>query len=260
VLLAGLLAVVAVACGDDEDALTPIERGTASTIDLGDGSSDPQVEPASLEYRSYVATGREGVTTIDVYDAPDGAVVNSFDNPRLINDDPNAPVPAVFLLTEAVDLDDPPDWVEVYLPVRPNGSKGWLRSEDVELSGHDYHLEVRLADFNLKAFRGDEVVLDAPIAVAADNTPTPGGLFYTIELIAPPDPDGPYGPFAYGLSGFSEVLESFNGGNGQLGIHGTNQPELMGQKVSHGCIRLRNEDITRLADELPLGVPVQVIA
>jgi lipoprotein-anchoring transpeptidase ErfK/SrfK len=56
------------------------------------------------------------------------------------------------------------------------------------------------------------------------------------------------------------VLQTFNGGPGQLGIHGTNQPQLLGTKVSHGCIRMSNEDITRLAGILPLGVPVEILA
>lgn len=163
-------------------------------------------------------------------------------------------VPIVFLVVE-----DQGDWLEVYLPVRPNGSTGFVKKADVTLSQHDWHIEVRLADFNLKVFRGDEVFLDAPIAVAADNTPTPGGVFYTTELIQPPNPYGDYGTYAYGLSGYSDVLSSFNGGPGQLGIHGTNQPELIGTQVSHGCIRMTNENIEKLVPELPLGVPVEII-
>jgi lipoprotein-anchoring transpeptidase ErfK/SrfK len=102
------------------------------------------------------------------------------------------------------------------------------------------------------------MIMNTSVAVAAANTPTPGGLYYTTELIAPPDPNGPYGPYAYGLSGFSNVYQSFAGGPGQLGLHGTNQAWSIGQSVSHGCIRLRNQDITRLAKLLPLGVPVLV--
>ncbi len=112
---------------------------------------------------------------------------------------------------------------------------------------------------------GDETVLDATVAGAADNTPAPGGLYFTTVLIQPTDdegnidPDTVYGKWAYGLSGYSEELDTFNGGDGQLGIHGTNQPELLGQKVSHGCIRMNDDDIDKLAPVLPLGVPVEVI-
>ena len=112
----------------------------------------------------------------------------------------------------------------------------------------------------LKVFKGDEVILDSPIAAASANTPTPGGLYFTNMLLQPPDPNGPYGTYAYGLSGYSDTLSSFNGGPGQLGIHGTNDPSKMGQNVSNGCIRLRNQDIEKLAGILPLGVPVQIFA
>ena len=152
-----------------------------------------------------------------------------------------------------------PGWLRVLLPVRPNGSTGWIRSSDVRLSRHNFHIDVRLSDFRITVSRGATVILDAPIGVAKDNTPTPGGRYYTTELLKPPNPTSVYGTYAYGLSGFSEVLESFNGGPGQLGIHGTNDPTSIGKKVSSGCVRLRNEDIEALAAILPVGVPVQII-
>ena len=72
--------------------------------------------------------------------------------------------------------------------------------------------------------------------------------------------NGPYGSYAYGLSGFSNVLTSFGGGDGVIGIHGTNDPSSIGQDVSHGCIRLQNADIERLVRFLPLGTPVDILA
>jgi len=74
------------------------------------------------------------------------------------------------------------------------------------------------------------------------------------------DPTGPYGPYAYGLSGFSNVLDEFKGGDGVIGIHGTNEPGAIGTDVSHGCIRLRNEAILELVPVLPLGTPVHITA
>ena len=72
------------------------------------------------------------------------------------------------------------------------------------------------------------------------------------------DPGGPYGPFAYGLSGHSEVLQTFAGGDAELGLHGTNDPASIGHSVSHGCIRVADDVISRLAPVLPLGVPVEI--
>ena len=177
-------------------------------------------------------------------------------NPILVNNDPNAKVPLALLVNRATGK----DWLEVFLPVRPNGSTGFVKTSDVTLTTHKYHIEVRLSAFSLKVFNGDEVVMDTKIAVAASNTPTPGGLYYTNMLLKPPDPNAGYGTYAYGLSGFSDVLKSFNNGPGQLGIHGGGDDRSIGQRVSHGCIRMRNSDIERLSTVLPLGVPVQIIA
>jgi lipoprotein-anchoring transpeptidase ErfK/SrfK len=91
-------------------------------------------------------------------------------------------------------------------------------------------------------------------------TPTPTGRFYIVELIRTDDPRGAYGPYAYGLSAHSPVLARFAGGDGRVGLHGTNQPGLLGRDVSHGCIRVRNGAISLLARHLPLGTPVVVHA
>jgi lipoprotein-anchoring transpeptidase ErfK/SrfK len=78
--------------------------------------------------------------------------------------------------------------------------------------------------------------------------------------LRPPDPNGVYGPYAFGLSGFSEVFKSFAGGPGTLGLHGTNNPSGLGKDVSAGCIRMSNAGITKLAFALPVGTPVEVVA
>jgi lipoprotein-anchoring transpeptidase ErfK/SrfK len=156
------------------------------------------------------------------------------------------------------------DWHEVLLPVRPNGSRGWVHNSEVTLSEHAFSIVVELGAHRITVFEGDGVLLSEPIGVGNDNTPTPGGLYYTKELIELVDeagrlyPNGPYGPFAFGLSGYSEVLHSFAGGDGTIGIHGTNDPSSLGRDVTHGCIRMSNSAIRYLADLLPLGVPVEV--
>ena len=155
-------------------------------------------------------------------------------------------------------IDSTREWQHVLLPVRPNGSSGWVRTADLALAEHFYRIQVDLEEFRMRVFERGQTIFDTVAGVAADNTPTPGGVYYLTELLAPPTPSSVYGAFAYGLSGFSEVFETFNGGPGQLGIHGTNDPETLGTPVSAGCIRLHNEDISRLAGFLPLGVPVTV--
>ncbi len=166
-------------------------------------------------------------------------------------------VPLTFLVIEQQD-----EWLHVHLPVRPNGSTGWLRAADAALSTTDYHIEVRLTEHLLRLHKGDDVVMEAAVGVGREEVPTPGGVYYIKELLQPPTPGGVYGAYAYGLSGYSPVLESFAGGQGVIGIHGTNQPETVGTDASHGCIRMLDADITRLVTEfgLPLGTPVEIVA
>lgn len=166
-------------------------------------------------------------------------------------------IPLTFLVIEQQD-----DWLHVYLPVRPNGSSGWVRASDVNLATTDYRIEVRLTEHRLLLHKGDEVVMDVPVGVGRAEVPTPGGVYYIKELLQPPTPGGSYGAYAYGLSGYSPVLESFAGGAGVIGIHGTNEPESVGTDASHGCIRMLDADITRMVTEfgLPLGTPVEILA
>ena len=207
--------------------------------------------PAEDPYRSIVAEALSA--RVAVYDRPGATTpVRTIEQP---NDPPR---PLVFLVQE----ERPPLWLQVLLPVRPNGSTGWIKSTDVRLTEHDYRITVRLGAHRITVTRGPTVLVDAPIGVGQGQTPTPGGLYYTKELLRPPSPNTVYGPYAYGLSGFSNSLETFQGGEPVLGIHGTNDPAGLGKDVSLGCIRMPNADIVRLVEEikLPLGVPVDVQA
>lgn len=208
-------------------------------------------------YVSFVAQAKG--TKIDVYDAPDqlkdAAAERTFDNPWLYRDLPSAPVQQVFLVTQQKG-----DWVEVLLPVRPNGTTGWVRKTDVQLVQDRYRIKVELGAHRLTVYNGDAVLLQETVAIGAPETPTTKGLFYLRVLVKPPDPTTVYGPYAYGLSAYSDVLTSFNGGEGEAGIHGNNDTSVLGKDVSHGCIRMSNEGITKLAERpLPLGTPVEVI-
>ncbi|MGZ4385152.1 MAG: L,D-transpeptidase, partial [Gaiellaceae bacterium] len=108
------------------------------------------------------------------------------------------------------------------------------------------------------AWRQGRIVVQAQAAVGRTSLPTPTGLYYVTELLRQPDPRGAYGPYAIGLSAYSRVLFAFGGGPGQIGIHGTNEPSLLGTNASHGCIRVANAVIVRLARILPLGTPVTI--
>jgi len=151
-------------------------------------------------------------------------------------------------------------WDQVYLPIRPDGSTGWVRENDVRLALDPYSLQVRLVRHELVVRKRRQVVERIRAGVGRSVLPTPHGRYYIVTLLKQPDPAGLYGPYAFGLSAYSHVLMSFGGGPGQIGIHGTDDPASIGRNVSHGCIRIPNAAITRLARLLPLGTPVTIAA
>ena len=161
--------------------------------------------------------------------------------------------PRVFLVRRAH-----PKWVRVLVPARPNGTQGWIKARQVKLASNPYRLVVDLSDLQLTVHRRERTVFRHSVAIGTAETPTPTGLFYTTILARPSSPDSPYGKYALGLSGYSEVLTTFAGGDGQIAIHGTNQPSLIGTPASHGCIRVDNGTVNRLAKMLPLGTPVRI--
>jgi hypothetical protein len=181
--------------------------------------------------------------------------VATLPNPRPIGDG-DAEVPLVFLVEDEAD----DGWLNVYLPIRPNGSTGWIHESEVDLVRVPYKVVVHLSDFHLELHERDEVILESAVGLGREGEPTPPGYYFITELLEPPNPDGIYGPFAYGLSGFSDVHYDFGGGPGQLGLHGTNDPSSIGGRSSAGCIRLPNEVILELVEKLPLGTPVEILA
>ncbi|HEX6238636.1 MAG TPA: L,D-transpeptidase [Acidimicrobiales bacterium] len=150
------------------------------------------------------------------------------------------------------------EWLQVALPVRPNGSTGWIPRSAVELRDLDEAIEIDLAARTLTLYDGGDEVLSTPVAIGTDTNPTPTGRFYVVDKLDTGDPGGPYGQFAYGLSAHSESLTEFAGGDGQVGIHGTNDPASIGQSVSHGCVRVPNDIASQLAEIVNLGTPVTI--
>ncbi len=152
----------------------------------------------------------------------------------------------------------PAGWLHVELPIRPNGSTGWIPSAGVQLTETYYRVIVSLAQRTLTVTNYGKLVLKVPAAVGAPSTPTPPDSTYLWELIRPDDPNGAYGPYIFGLAEYSDAYAIFNGGDAQIGIHGQDDPGSVGLAVSHGCIRLDNQVITEIAGFLPLGTPVTI--
>jgi hypothetical protein len=150
------------------------------------------------------------------------------------------------------------EWLEVQLPVRPNGGRGFVRASDLALAHDDHAVDVDLAAKMLRVFDGDALVLETAVAIGSPENPTPVGEFFVTDMLDTGNDEGSYGPLAVGVSAHSEQLSEFAGGDGQIGIHGTNQPWSIGQAVSHGCVRVPNDVVTQLAQILPLGTPVTI--
>jgi hypothetical protein len=182
---------------------------------------------------------------------PGGAVVQTF--PHLNELDAVTTMLAV----------TPPDpwgaqgWFEVRLPRRPNGSKGWVAAEEVSWSLVTTAMVVELGAHRLTLYDHGREVANYTVAVGMATNPTPTGTFFVTGVLRP-DPGGAYGPYALGTSAFSDTLTDWPGG-GVVGIHGTNVPSSIGKSASHGCVRLRNDDISKLAPIVSLGTPIFIL-
>ena len=152
------------------------------------------------------------------------------------------------------------DWYKVELPMRPNGRTGYVKAADVQLYQHDYAIHVSLGGHTMVVYKAGKEIMRETVAVGSAKYPTPVGSYFLRELARPGNPRGAYGPYAFGLSAYSNVLQKFGRGDGQIGVHGTNAPGQLGQSVSHGCIRVRNAAIILLAKTLPQGVPIDIAA
>lgn len=252
------LALALAGCGGDSGS---------ATLGKSVSTTGPAVTATPSTDLSYFATVKPAVTKVDVFDSPSAKTPSrELDNPWLYDPAvPTSKVPQVFLVTkQRAD-----GWVQVLLPVRPNGSTGWLRASDVTLAANPYRIAVKLGDHTITVNKGSEVVYTGPVAVGATDpplpdvgkpTPTPTGKYYLRVLLQAPDPNTVYGPYAYGLSSHSDALTTFEGGDAEVGIHGNNDASVLGKNATHGCIRMDNDAITMLTKLLPLGTPVTVSA
>ena len=148
-------------------------------------------------------------------------------------------------------------WVRARLPVLPNGRTGWVPRRALGVYGIvDTHLVVDVERLTATLLRDERPILRAPIGAGRPEWPTPKGEFYIRNRLTRYKSPF-YGPLAFGTSARSNVLTDWPGG-GFIGIHGTDAPELLPGRVSHGCIRLRNQDILELARLMPVGTPVTI--
>ena len=163
------------------------------------------------------------------------------------------------LLVTRTTVVDGERWIEVLLPRRPNGIKGWIRADSTVLSTTTARVVIDLSEHRLTLYRANRVLLRAGIAIGKAGTPTPRGAKFAIaEVISTNSPRGFLGPIVMPLTGYSEALNEYAGGNGRVAVHGTSEPRLIGTAASHGCIRMSNANIRRMARVAKPGTPVSI--
>lgn len=264
VIYGSIIASLLIACGTGP-VVTPTNRPTSTTV-LSTTTTQPESDNATgsgnIETTTTTMVTTESLPLGSVLVGHASADVEIFDLPELVA--PSRVLAAAtslgsprVLLVEAGPVDG---WIEVSLPVRPNGSTGWVRSGSLDLQVLDYAIFVDLSDRRLRLEQDNEVVLETEVAIGSPNNPTPTGSYFVTDVIQLADPSGPWGPFALGLSAFSDTISEFNGGDGIIGIHGTNRPASIGEPVSLGCVRVPNEIAAQLAELVKLGTPVEIAA
>lgn len=164
-------------------------------------------------------------------------------------------IPLVFLVRQ-----DMGDWLNVQIPARPNGTTAWVRRSDVALRTVANHILVELGARRVTVLHGDEQLVQDRVAIGAPSGPTPTGSFYVDGVVRLNRDTGPYGAGQLSVAGFSDVYKTFGAGIGEIALHGTNSPALIGGTVSHGCVRMLNGTWLRVADLAPSGTPVDIVS
>lgn len=244
ILLSSCTAAVEAATLDRATTATPEATTAGARAETAEPRPSVERVPANASY-----IGRPINSVVAVYDAPEGSIAHELQ--RVDGRGVNTAVAVVGAPGEF--------WTKVQLAVRPNFTTGWVRSSDVEFTWTTLRIVVDLGEQRLTVFDGKNEVIRGTVAIGNTTTPTPTGATFVSELLASSEPEGLYGPFALGLALFSDTVTEYAGGNGQVGIHGTNRPDLLGKAVSLGCVRVSNDLISELAGRVPLGTPVEIV-
>lgn len=257
------VALVATACGGSTAGPSPTPEPTTSpAARIAAPARPPTLAPVPLDHRPLWA-GFEATS------AGDTALAARANGPLNVYPGPGATEPKLTLepttilgtvtvlgvVGPAVD-----GWIEVMLPVRPNGSTGWVRADQISLYVADSRIVVDLGDRELTYSVDGVEVLRTEVGIGSRYNQTPPGEYFVTDSVTLADPNSPWGPHALGLSARSDTITSYNGGDGIIGIHGTNNPSSIGGNISLGCVRLPNDMITALHSMVPLGTRVEIRA
>jgi lipoprotein-anchoring transpeptidase ErfK/SrfK len=234
--------------------LAAASPGEASPISLNEVRT--WQAPASIHTPATAAWTAEVLATVKARvaprpDAPVRTVLRSYT--------PYSTAPARFLATAAARDAHGRDWVRVQIAERPNTSSAWVPAEAVHLATTTTRIVVRLGNRRLELWRGDRRVMTFPAGIGRAETPTPTGTFAVEDSLVTPTADrGTYGRFIVTLTAHSDVLKRFNGGDGQIAIHGSGSLGRVGRASSHGCVILDDAALAAVFRAVGPGTPVIV--
>ena len=257
-LIAALLLIAACGQAADEPLVPSIPEPQIEPV----RDAPPIGNPAPLDTRpvweGFEATSQDESTLVAMAHGP----VDVYESTKDV--EPMTTIDEATILGTATVLGvvtGPVDgWVELMLPIRPNGSTGWARADELSFYVADSRIVIDLGARRLTYLVDGVEVLSTDVGIGSDHNETPVGEFFVTDVVTVTRPNSPWGPHALGLSARSDTITEFNGGDGIIGIHGTNNPNSIGGNISLGCVRLPNEMITKLHDMVPLGTRVEVKA
>jgi|GEM_PF-752030 len=148
-------------------------------------------------------------------------------------------------------------WAKVYVPARPNGTTAWVQTSQFNWSSSNRMLQINVSTNTVTVFEGNNVLLTTAAVLGKSSSPTPRANGWVEEIMA--GPSAAYGPRLISLGIYSDALNSFGGSVPKIALHGTNNPGLMGQYASNGCIRVPNDVISQIAGMMPIGSKVQIV-
>lgn len=231
----------------------------ASEAPDGDDDDSPPVPSTAAEDEetvNEVIFASASVRTVTAYDEVGGSPIATdlpLTNPTYFGNQ------LAFRVTEGERGDE---WVRVLLPTRPNNTFGWVNTDGFNWETNNFRVEVNVTDTNVVVYEGEEVVAESRAVVGRPERPTPIVTTYIDEKISNANSSfgSAYGTWIVSLAAFSDTLEWFDGGVPKIALHGTNAPELVGQRLSSGCVRLPNEIIDLIAETVPVGTQVDIVA
>jgi hypothetical protein len=218
-------------------------------------ASDGDLAPT--QRRSYAA---HVVVAANAYKAPDTASAVRL---RLKTETRWSRGPMSLLVLDDRRDDAGRHWLRVRLPVRPNNAAGWIRADVARLSRNPWRLRISTSRRTVKVYRDGRLVRTLRAVVGASATPTPRGDFAIYERARQASAFGFVGPWALHLTAHSDVLDNYGGGPGRVAIHGRSGASLLdplGSARSHGCVRIDNDRVRWLANNVPLATPVRIVS